>query len=440
MNAAIHIDMLAKLAQLPKRGWIRSEGRVTRVIGLTIEATGPRVSVGDLTWVETGPPESRVRIPAEVVGFHERSVILMPLEYVAGIRPGDRVLPAGSMRIPAGRGLLGRVVDGIGRPLDGAPQAHDPDSIEIERIPPAPLERPLITERFHTGIRAIDGCLTCAKGQRIGIFAGSGVGKSVLLGTLARHSCATVNVIALIGERGREVRDFVEKNLAHSLHKTVVVAVTSDQSPLLRRKGASTAMAIAEHFRDRGEDVLLLMDSVTRFAMAQREIGLAVGEPPATRGYPPSVFGMMARLLERPGTTERGTITAFFTVLVEGDDMNDPIADSVRSILDGHIVLSRDIAEANHYPAIDVLRSISRLMSDVTEDEQAEMAGQIRELISVYRKAEDLVNVGAYVAGSNPRIDKALEKVEMINQFLRQRPHEISSHAEMFQAMKEVLK
>ena len=436
----IHIDMLSRLEKLPRRSWTRSEGRVTRVIGLTIESIGPRASVGDLAWIESGPAEKRIQIPAEVVGFHDRSVILMPIEYASGIRPGDRVLTAGRLRVPAGPGMLGRVVDGLGRPLDSLPPPEDTRQVAVDRAPPSPLDRRRLDQVFHTGVRALDGCLTCAKGQRIGIFAGSGVGKSMLLGSLARNSCATVNVIALIGERGREVRDFIEKSLGEEgLRKSVVVAVTSDQSPLLRRKGASTAMAIAESFRDQGEDVLLMMDSVTRFAMAQREIGLAVGEPPTTKGYPPSVFGMLAQLLERPGSSPRGTITAFFSVLVEADDMNDPIADSVRSILDGHIVLSRELAEANHYPAIDVLMSISRLMGEVATPRQAEAAGRLKELLSVYRHAEDLVNVGAYVAGSNPRIDEALRKIEPIREFLRQKPREISSMEETLQRLEKVV-
>jgi flagellum-specific ATP synthase len=440
MNAMPQINLLDRLDQLPSGSWTRSEGRVTRVIGLTIESVGPRSSVGDLAWIETGPAEQRTRIPAEVVGFHERSVILMPIEYVAGIRPGDRVIPAGRLRLPVGTSLLGRVVDGLGRPLDGLPLPIDTEQVPIDRAPPSPLERKRLDEVFHTGIRALDGCLTCAKGQRIGIFAGSGVGKSVLMGSLARNSCATVNVIALIGERGREVRDFIEKSLGEEgLKKSVVVAVTSDQSPLLRRKGAASAMAIAEYFRDRGENVLLLMDSVTRYAMAQREVGLAIGEPPTTKGYPPSVFGMLAQLLERPGTSLAGTITAFFSVLVEADDMNDPIGDSVRSILDGHIVLSRELAEANHYPAIDILMSISRLMAEVATPEQAECAGKLKELMSVYRRAEDLVNVGAYVAGSNPRIDEALRKIDTIRTFLKQRPNEVSALADTLQRLMEAV-
>jgi len=441
VNLKTNINVLAALNGIPDSSWARAEGRITKVIGLTVESSGPLSSIGDLVWIETGEKGETIRIAAEVVGFHERSVIIMPVQHVTGIRPGDRVLPAGAMRVSVGPGLLGRVVDGLGNPLDGIIQPVNGDcSMEIDRPPTSPLDRPRISTIFHTGIRAIDSTLTCAKGQRIGIFAGSGVGKSVLLGSLARHSCASVNVIALIGERGREVRDFIEKNLRDSLHKSVVVAVTSDQSPLLRRTGAATAMAIAEYFRDRGDDVLLMMDSVTRYAMAQREIGLAVGEPPATRGYPPSVFGLLARLLERPGTSPKGTITAFFSVLVEGDDMNDPIADSVRSILDGHIVLSREIAETNHYPAIDVLKSISRLMSDVVTPRQAELAGRLRELLSVYRKAEDLVNVGAYVSGSNPKIDESLKKIDSINAFLRQRPEELSTPEAMLTRLEEALR
>lgn len=442
MKEVLDIDVLSEARSLPTQSWAQLEGRVTQVIGLTVESAGPIASVGDLAWIETRMPsgaESKVRIPAEVVGFHERSVLLMPIEYAAGIRPGDRVVPAGRMQVPVGRGLLGRVVDGLGRPLDDGPPVQDVMDVDIERAPTPPLQRQRLNIPFHTGLRVLDGCITCAKGQRVGIFAGSGVGKSVLLGSLARHSSATVNVIALIGERGREVRDFIERDLGEGLAKSVVVAVTSDRSPLLRRKGASTAMAIAEYFRDQGEDVLLVMDSVTRYAMAQREIGLAVGEPPTTRGYPPSVFGALARLLERPGSSPAGTITAFISVLVEADDMNDPIGDSVRSILDGHVVLSRELAEANHYPAVDVLMSLSRLMSDVATPEQQEQAGRLRELLSVYRKAEDLVNVGAYVSGSNPRIDEALSKNEAIRTFLKQRPDETSDMNATLEQLERVI-
>ncbi|OGV47503.1 MAG: EscN/YscN/HrcN family type III secretion system ATPase [Lentisphaerae bacterium GWF2_57_35] len=399
----------------------RPEGRVYEVAGLTVKSVGPHISIGDMAWIETESLQGAKRIPCEVVGFRDRFVLLMPVERLGGIRPGARVVPGGRMSVSAGYSMLGRVVDGLGRPIDNGPEIYDVQAVDIDRAAPPPMSRERLTQVFSTGVRSIDGLLTCAKGQRVGIFAGSGVGKSVLLGSLARNSCATVNVIALIGERGREVRDFVENALGpEGLAKSVVVVVTSDESPLIRSKGASTAMAIAEYFRDRGEHVLLLMDSVTRFAMAQREIGLAVGEPPTTKGYPPSVFGLLARLLERAGASDKGSITAFFTVLVEADDMNDPIADSVRSILDGHIVLSRALAEHNHYPSIDVLMSISRLMSEVTQPRHRELAGKMRSLISTYRKAEDLINIGAYVAGSNPKIDEALKKIDTINAFLRQ--------------------
>jgi flagellum-specific ATP synthase len=302
------------------------------------------------------------------------------------------------------------------------------------------MEREMLTETFVTGIRAIDGVLTLAKGQRVGIFAGSGVGKSVLMSCLARNAESNINVIALIGERGREVKDFIEKNLgAEGLARSVVVAVTSDQSPVSRLKGASTAMAIAEYFRDQGEDVMLMMDSVTRYAMAQREIGLAVGEPPTTRGYPPSVFGLLPQLLERAGAAGSGTITAFYTVLVESDDMNDPIGDAVRGILDGHIVLSRKIAAMNHYPAIDIPVSLSRLMSEIADERHKELASKLRSMLATYQSAEDLVNVGAYVAGSNPKIDESLRLIEGINHFLRQKPHETSTFKAMRELLEEVL-
>jgi flagellum-specific ATP synthase len=401
----------------------RTEGRVFEVTGLTVKSVGPRISIGDFAWIESELNGEKKKIPCEVVGFRDQFVLLMPVERLGAIRPGARVIPGGRMSVGAGYGLLGRIVDGLGRPIDEGPQPQYTASVDIDRPAPLAMRRNRLTELFSTGVRAIDGLVTAAKGQRIGIFAGSGVGKSVLLGSLARNSSATVNVIALVGERGREVRDFVESSLGpQGLSKSVVVAVTSDQSPMMRIMGASTAMAIAEFFRDRGEQVLFLMDSVTRCAMAQREIGLAVGEPPTTKGYPPSVFGLLARLLERPGSSDTGSITAFFTVLVEADDMNDPIADSVRAILDGHIVLSRELAAMDHYPAIDVLGSISRLMNEVATPKHREVASKLRSILAVYRKAEDLVNIGAYVAGSNPRIDEALRKIDAVNTFLRQTP------------------
>ena len=404
----------------------RSEGRVSEVVGLTIRSVGPRTSIGDLAWIERKNGQVIDKIPSQVVGFKDRSVLLMPLERLGGVRPGARVVPGGVLKVRAGYNLLGRVLDGLGRPMDGGGAPKDTVPVNIDAPPPHPLQRERLSSVFSTGVRAIDGLLTCAKGQRMGIFAGSGVGKSVLLGSLARNSCATVNVIALIGERGREVRDFIEGSLGAGMQKSVVVVATPDESPLVRLKGASTAVAIAEYFRDQGEDVMLLMDSVTRYGMAQREIGLAVGEPPTTKGYPPSVFGLLSRLLERSGTSTRGSITAFYTVLVEGDDMNDPIADSARSVLDGHIVLSRELAGANHYPAIDVSMSVSRVMGAVVSDEHGMNAGRLRSILATYRKAEDLVNVGAYVSGSNPKIDEALGKIDAINKFLRQ-PHDVST-------------
>ncbi len=416
------LNLLDGMSDLGSECTARSLGCVSHVIGLTVESVGPRISVGDLVWIESEKQGENKRIPAEVVGFKDRSVILMPIERLGGVRPGARVIPGGRLQVKAGPGLLGRVVDGLARPIDGRPIEGKLDYVDIDNPAPAPMERHRLTEVFMTGVRAIDGPLTCAKGQRLGIFSGSGVGKSVLLGSLARNSSATVNVIALIGERGREVKDFLEKSLGSGLSKSVVVAATSDQSPLMRIKGAATAMAIAEYFRDKGENVLLIMDSITRYAMAQREIGLAAGEPPTTKGYTPSVFGLLARLLERSGNIGRGSITAFFSVLVEQDDLNDPIADAARSILDGHICLSRQLAEMNHYPAIDMLASISRLMNDIVGREHREIAGKMRTMMSVFRKAEDLINVGAYVPGANARIDEAVKKIDAINEFLRQQP------------------
>jgi FliI/YscN family ATPase len=430
------MDVLTLATNLEECGTARAEGRVSHVIGLTVESRGPRISIGDQVWIET---ETQRRIPAEVVGFKERSVILMPVEHLSGIRPGARVLPGGRLQTRAGYGLLGRVLDGLGRPLDGGPTPDGLTPVAIDRASPLPMERTRLSDVFATGIRSIDGTLTCAKGQRMGIFAGSGVGKSTLLGSLARNACATVNVIALIGERGREVRDFIETALGDGLRKSVVVVATADQSPLMRIKGAGTAVAIAEYFRDRGEHVLLQMDSVTRYAMAQREVGLAIGEPPTTKGYPPSVFGLLARLLERSGAMGKGSITGFFSVLVEGDDMNDPIADAARSILDGHIVLGRHLAEANHYPAVDVLASVSRCMSDVTPPRHRELAGHLRSLLSTYRKAEDLINVGAYVRGSNKRIDESIGKIDAINAFLRQPPDESVALSETLARMERAL-
>ncbi len=398
---------------------LEKRGHVTQVIGLVIEAAGPLCAVGDVCRIETGVGES---ILAEVVGFRDQSVLLMPLREVHGIQPGSPVIAVGkSLRVPVGPELRGRVVDALGEPLDGLGPIQASRSASLLNKPPNPLTRQRIDKVFETGVKALDCFTPSGQGQRLGIFAGSGVGKSTLLGMLASHGKADVNVIALIGERGREVREFLEKDLTEEgRKKSVIVVATSDQPSLLRVKGAFAAMSIAEHFRDNGQNVLLMMDSVTRFALAQREIGLAIGEPPATRGFTPSVFAMLPRLLERAGAGERGSITGLFTVLVEGDDMNEPISDCVRSILDGHIVLSRQLAVENHYPAIDVLESVSRLTRDLTTAKQQELAGRARNLLSVYRKNQDLINIGAYVTGSNAEIDRAISLQKALREFLVQ--------------------
>lgn len=425
-------------AGLERQCLSRSIGLVSHVVGLTVQSMGPMASIGEMAWIETG--DKSKKIPAEIVGFKDNLALLMPVEHINGIHPGARVTACGTLTVPAGYGLLGRVIDGLGRPLDGMPAPCGTVPVPLECAAPLPMERKCLTDVFSTGIRAIDGLLTCAKGQRLGIFAGSGVGKSTILGSIARHSCAKVNVIALIGERGREVRDFVENCLGpDGLAKSVVVAVTSDQSPMLRIKGAAAAMSIAEYFRSQGEDVLLLMDSITRYSMAQREIGLAVGEPPATKGYPPSVFGMLARLLERAGVSEKGTITAFYTVLVEADDMNDPIADCVRAILDGHIVLSRDMAEEGLFPPIDVLAGVSRLMNSVVSKEHREVAAKFKTLLSTYRKAESMINVGAYVQGANPRIDEAIKKIDSLKACIAQDHRDAVAWRDIFPQVKKAV-
>ncbi len=363
---------------------------------------------------------------AEVVGFRESRTLLMPFGEVNEIRPGCEVIATGSsLRVSVGPSLLGRVLDGLGKPLDEKGPIDAEAEVRASGRPPHPLARRRIHEPLTLGVRAIDGLMTVGKGQRLGIFAGSGVGKSTLLGMMARNTSADVNVIALIGERGREVRDFIEKDLGEEgLKRSVVVVATSDQVPVARLRGAQVATGIAEYFRDRGLDVLLMMDSVTRVAWAQREIGLASGEPPTTRGYTPSVFAVLPQLLERSGMAAGGSITGLYTVLVEGDDMNEPVADTVRGILDGHIVLSRDLAARNHYPAIDVLSSVSRVMPDVTTPEHRDSAGALRDVLATYRASEDLINIGAYAQGSNPKIDFALSKIDAANAFLKQRVDE----------------
>ncbi len=395
-------------------------GRVVQLIGLVVESEGPPAAVGEVCYIQSGRQGGTTL--AEVVGFRNHHLLLMPLGEIHGIHPGSEVIATGApLRIGVGCELKGRVIDGLGNPIDGLGQIAAEQSVGLKLGPPHPLKRQRITEVFQTGIKAIDTFVPCGRGQRLGIFSGSGVGKSTLLGMMASQAEADVNVIALIGERGREVREFLERDLdERGREKSVVIVATSNEPALNRVKGAFLAMAIAEYFRDKGQNVLMMMDSVTRFAMAQREIGLAVGEPPTTRGYTPSVFSLLPQLLERAGTSEHGSITGLFTVLVEADDMNDPIADATRSILDGHIVLTRELATQNHYPAIDVLESVSRLNRDLLKQEQSNLAVAAREHLAVYRKNQDLINIGAYPAGSNPVIDQSIRLHEPLNRFLRQ--------------------
>ncbi len=395
-------------------------GKVVQVVGLIIDAQVGGVSVGDLCSIRI-EKDNRDAF-AEVVGFREGRVLLMPLGSTAGISPGAQVTAAGHpLKVKVGKDILGRVLGGLGEPIDGKGPILGEGERPLDADPPDPVKRPRVTEVMRVGIRAIDGLLTIGRGQRIGIFAGSGVGKSTVMGMIARNAEADINVISLVGERGREVRDFIEESLGvEGLKKSVVVVATSDQPPLIRLKAAFVATAIAEFFRDQGKKVILMMDSTTRFAMAQREIGLAAGEPPTTKGYTPSVFALLPRLMERSGTSEVGSITAFYTILVEGDDFNEPIADHSRSILDGHIILSRALAARNHYPAIDVPSSVSRLMTNLVSDEHKAAAGKLREVLARYAEAEDLINIGAYVKGSNPKIDYALSKIDQVNEFLKQ--------------------
>jgi flagellum-specific ATP synthase len=413
-------------------------GRVSQVIGLVIESNGPSVSIGETCIIEN--QSGATEVACEVVGFKGNNVLLMPLGEISGIAAGSRVVATHeALTVPVGHELLGRVVGGLGTPIDGKGPIEATRRRPVFQSAPDPLTRRRISKHLTTGIRAIDAMLTCGKGQRVGIFSGSGVGKSVLLGMIARNSDADVNVIGLIGERGREVRDFLDKDLKQEgLSRSVVVAVTSDQASLIRVKGAMTATTIAEHFREQGLDVMLMMDSITRVAMAQREIGLAIGEPPTSKGYTPSVFAMLPRLLERSGTSAVGSITGLYTVLVEGDDMNEPIADAVRSILDGHIVLSRKLAHQNLYPAIDVLESVSRLMIDVVTPEHLGSANRVEEILATYRESEDLINIGAYNKGTNPKIDVAIDRIAAINALLRQNISEASGFDATVQAVEKL--
>ena len=418
------LDSSKYLEQLSHIDPIRINGKVTQVIGLTIESEGPEVGVGEVCHIFTS--KSSKPIIAEVVGFRDNRVILMALGELHSISPGCEVVATGRpLTVKVGYELLGKVLNGLGEPLDESQLPSKMTEYSTHNIPSNPLRRPRVLEPISVGIRCIDGLLTIGKGQRVGIFAGSGVGKSTLLGMVARNTSADVNVIALIGERGREVLDFIERDLGpEGLARSVVIVATSDQPALIRIKGALIATAIAEFFRDKGLNVMMMMDSVTRYAMAMREVGLAIGEPPATRGYTPSVFANLPKLLERAGTATKGSITAFYTVLVDGDDMNEPIADAVRGILDGHIVLDRSLANKGHYPAIDVLASVSRVMKEIISEEQEAAAEQLKRMLTIYRESEDLINIGAYQRGSNPEIDESISYIQTIWNYTKQRTTE----------------
>jgi flagellum-specific ATP synthase len=401
-------------------------GRVVQVVGLTVEAMGLNCQVGEICEIQTS---NRNPLMAEVIGFRNSHTLLMPLGNMEGIQPDSTVRSVSrAFKAPVGDALIGRVLNGLGEPIDGKGPLEINTWASTNQTPPHPLQRSAIDEPLATGVRVLDGMLTCGKGQRMGIFAGSGVGKSTLLGSIARNSESDIAVIALIGERGREVREFLERDLGpEGLARSVIVVSTSDQPALVRLKAALVAMTIAEHFRDSGLDVMFMMDSVTRYAMAQREIGLSIGEPPASKGYTPSVFAILPKLLERAGKGETGSITGFFTVLVEGDDFNEPICDAVRGILDGHIILSRALAARNHYPAIDVLNSVSRVMPAITSREHLQLAAQARKNLATYEKVRDLVNIGAYVKGSDPEVDTALAVMPALTDFLQQDRGDVSS-------------
>jgi len=429
--------LAARFRQLQVIDPIKSTGSVTRAVGLVVESKGPAVSVGDLCYLIGR--EDGARTPLEVIGFHEGTVLSMPLVRMPAVRAGDTVIAAGaSAEVAVGAQLLGRVIDALGRPLDDLGPIDLDVSYPLHRESTNPLARANISEPLATGVRVIDGLLTVGAGQRIGIFGGSGVGKSTLLGMMAKHTSAQINVIALIGERGREVREFVERELGEEvMSRSVVVVSTSDDSPLLRIRAALSATAIAEYFKDCGASVLLIMDSVTRFAMAQREIGIAAGEPPSSKGYTPSVFALLPRLLERAGNfSTGGSITGFYTVLVEGDDMNEPIADAVRSILDGHIVLSRALAAQHHYPCVDVLHSTSRLFSELASTEHRTAAARFRALLSAYNGAEDLIKIGAYQPGNSALVDEAMARHDQFNSYLQQ---DRDAHLELVNSINELV-
>lgn len=411
---------LYKYDAVKQKTYFKRLGKVVNVVGLTIESNGPDAKLDDLCRIIVDKDENRF-IMAEVIGFKDGKTLLMPFETTEGIGLGCIVENMGyPLSVSVGEDMLGLTLDGLGRPIDGS-EYIGTDTYRIDAPSPDPLSREIITEPLPLGVKAVDGLITLGKGQRIGIFAGSGVGKSTLLGMFARNTKADINVIALIGERGREVREFIERDLGEEgMKRSVLVVATSDKPALVRRKAAQTATAIAEYFRDQGNDVLLMMDSLTRFSMAQREIGLASGEPPVTRGYPPSVYAQMPKLLERAGNSDKGSITGLYTVLVDGDDFNEPITDTARSILDGHIMLDRKLGHKNHYPAIDVLQSISRCMSQIATSEHKAAAGKLKNVLATYNEAEDLINIGAYKSGANKNIDYAIEKIDAINEFLCQ--------------------
>ncbi|HSR70148.1 MAG TPA: FliI/YscN family ATPase [Acidobacteriota bacterium] len=415
------IDLSTYRRRLPNIEPLKITGRVKRAGGLVIESDGPPASVGEIC--EVHPRGASRPVLAEVIGFRDKSLLSMPVYNVDGIKLGDPIISRKQLpQVEVGEGLLGRVVDGNGNPIDDKGPIASAERYPLHRPAPGPLKRASIDQALGTGVRAIDGMLPIGRGQRVGIFGGSGVGKSTLLGMMARYTEAAVTVIALVGERGREVSAFIERDLGEEgLKRSVVVVSTSDNPPLMRIRAALTATAIAEYFRDCGRDVLLVMDSVTRVAMAQREIGLAAGEPPSSKGYTPSVFTLLPRMFERAGKLRKGSITGFYTVLVEGDDMNEPIADAVRGLLDGHIVLSRQLAWRNHFPSIAVLDSVSRLVSEVSSEEQLEAGGRLRELLATYTKAEDMINIGAYSKGSNAKIDQAIARIDHINYYLKQK-------------------
>ncbi|RKY37399.1 MAG: flagellar protein export ATPase FliI [Candidatus Omnitrophota bacterium] len=433
------IDLSKYINLLEDINPIRLCGKVSEVIGLVVESVGPSVSIGDFCYIKNY--RENVSVRAEVVGFRKDKVLLMPFGLMRGIAAGSQVVSSGRpLTVGVGMGLLGRIIDGLGRPQDGRGQIFCHTQAAVYGKAQNPLKRKRIRSPLPTGVKAIDALLSCGMGQRIGIFSGSGVGKSKLLGMIARYSEADVVVVGLIGERGREVRDFIEENLGiEGLRKSVVIAATSDQPALVRINGAFIAATIAEYYRDCGKKVLLVMDSVTRLAMAQREVGLAIGEPPTTRGYTPSVFSLLPKLLERSGTSETGTITGVYTVLVEADDLNEPIADAVRSILDGHIVLSRDLADSGHYPPIDVLASVSRLMPDIVSKQHFNLALQVREMLAEYKKAGDLINIGAYKEGSNPKIDRAKKMINQINDFLKQPVEQKVDYQESIALMEKIM-